>query len=208
VRARRLAEFLLPVCKACGSETGFAVANLAVQVLGGYGYVADFGVEQYVRDVRVSAIYEGSNGIQALDLVMRKVLRDGGDRFRQFASRIQLDLDHCQGRQDMVTVHAAVDAGLGVLKQATQYLLGCAGDGRNRDIEAAATDYLRLAGLIGGGWMWLRMAAADSGTGMQKTELARFYAQNIMSAVPSLMQNISAGAGVMDSIDEAMLVRW
>jgi alkylation response protein AidB-like acyl-CoA dehydrogenase len=210
VHARRLAEFLLPVCKACGSETGFEVANLAVQVFGGYGYVADSGVEQLARDVRVAAIYEGSNGIQALDLVMRKVLKDAGGRFELFATRIQRDLDRCKNRRELGLVHAAVAEGLEALAQSTQYLLDCYRDDRRRDIEAAATDYLRLAGVIGGGWMWLRMAAAagDSDAAMTRSSLARFYAQNVMSQVPSLMKNIYAGATVLDSIENDQLARW
>ncbi len=207
VHARRLAEFLLPVCKACGSETGFEVANLAIQVFGGYGYVTDSGVEQHVRDVRVAAIYEGSNGIQALDLVMRKVLKDGGGRFRLFATRIQRDLDRCKNRRDVAVVHAAVAGGLEALAQSTQYLLDCFGNDRRRDIEAAASDYLRLAGVIGGGWMCLRMAA-ETDAGMVKSGLAQFYAQNVMSEVPALMKNIYAGAEVLDSIDNDDLARW
>jgi alkylation response protein AidB-like acyl-CoA dehydrogenase len=205
--ARRLAEFLLPVCKACGSETGFEVANLAVQVFGGYGYVVDSGVEQHARDVRVTAIYEGSNGIQALDLVMRKLLKDGGNRLRLLATRIQRDLDRCKNRRDVTGVYLAVAGGLEALEQATQYLLDCFANDRRRDIEAAATDYLRLAGLVGGGWMWLRIAA-EPDAGKTRSALARFYAHNVMSEVPALMKNIYAGAEVLDSIANDDLARW
>ena len=91
--AALLAEFLLPVCKVYGSETGFDVANMAVQIFGGHGYIADDGVEQYVRDIRVAAIYEGSNGIQALDLVTRKLLKDSGYRYQLFTNRVKQDLE-------------------------------------------------------------------------------------------------------------------
>jgi len=208
VNARRLAEFLLPVCKACGSETGIEVANLAVQVFGGYGYVVDYGVEQHLRDVRVTAIYEGSNGIQAQDLVLRKVLRDAGGRYELFAARIERDLDRSHNRQDLAVVHSAVAEGLEMLGRSTRFLLDCARDERLRDVEAAASDYLHLAGLVGGGWMWLRMAAACTGADKSKQGLARFYAQNVMSQAPALVKNIYAGAEILDSIDTDHLLRW
>src|SRR6185295_13902351 len=92
-RAKGLAQWLLPICKAWGSDTGFDVANLAVQIFGGHGYIKDSGVEQYVRDVRIAGIYEGTNGIQAIDLLQRKLVGDGGARQREWLSMIRADLE-------------------------------------------------------------------------------------------------------------------
>ena len=92
-QARGVAQWLLPICKAWSSDTGFDVANLAIQVFGGHGYVKDSGIEQYVRDVRIAGIYEGTNGIQAIDLLQRKLIGDGGVRQREWLARIRADLE-------------------------------------------------------------------------------------------------------------------
>ena len=110
--AAALAEWLLPIGKACGADAGFEVANLAVQVFGGQGYVSDAGVEQYVRDIRVASIYEGTNGIQALDLVTRKLGRDSSKRFDAFASRVRADLKRLADSAELGQIHAAVRDGL------------------------------------------------------------------------------------------------
>lgn len=148
------AQILLPVCKACGAELGFEVANLAVQVFGGHGYVADNGVEQYVRDVRVTSIYEGTTGIQALDLLQRKVLADDGGRLKVLLDVVRADLAPGSGL-------LASETGLAVqlLLDRTQDLVALR-KSSPRDVEAAALAYLRMTGIVLGAWMWCRMIAA------------------------------------------------
>ena len=190
-----LAEFLLPVCKACGSETGFDVASMAVQVFGGHGYITESGVEQYVRDVRVAAIYEGTNGIQALDLVTRKLLRDQGTRFKLLTAAIAETLDTIEAEEQVTEVHAATQTGLAVLERTTRYILQMEQEGRRRDIEFIAKDYCLLTGLVAGAWMWLRMAHAtgeyDRDKLLNNISCARFYAGYLMPDMHTLAHRIN-----------------
>ena len=194
-QALRLAEFLLPVCKACGSDAGFEVANLAVQVFGGHGYVSESGVEQYVRDVRVAAIYEGTNGIQALDLVTRKLLRDQGERFQVLAAAIEATLGAVVVTDAIKDIYTATETGLAVLERASKYILQMEQQGRRRDIEFVAKDYCQLAGLVAGAWMWLRIAHAaanDDRNGLfNHGNCARFYAEYLMPETHALAHRIN-----------------
>ena len=194
-QALQLAEYLLPVCKACGSEAGFEVASLAVQVFGGHGYITESGVEQYVRDVRVAAIYEGTNGIQALDLVTRKLLRDQGARFRILAGKIESTLAESGAVDSIGEIHQATQTGLAVLERSTQFVLQLAGEGRQRDMEFIAKDYCQLTGLVAGAWMWLRIAHAgaddDRDDLFRHGNCARFYAEYLMPEMHALAHRIN-----------------
>ncbi len=201
--ALALAEWLLPVCKAFATDTGFEVANLAVQVLGGHGYISDEGVEQYVRDSRVASIYEGTNGIQALDLVARKLVKDSGNRYRLFTKRIRSDIDRYSGMEATKEINAALLDALKRLDSCTEKILAQSNDSW-RDNEAGATYYLHMTGMIACAWMWLRMAAAaedNSPLHRIKRALARFYAKHIMPEALSLEQKIHAGADSLDTLD-------
>ncbi len=204
-RALQLAEFLLPVCKACGSEAGFEVASLAVQVFGGHGYITESGVEQYVRDVRVAAIYEGANGIQALDLVSRKLLRDQGARFRILAGEIESTLAETGALGSIGEIHQATQTGLAVLERATQYVLQLAGEGRQRAIEFSASEYCRLTGLVAGAWMWLRIAHAGADANDDRDNLlnhgncARFYAEYLIPEMHTLAHRINISFTEMEA---------
>ncbi|MGO4715268.1 acyl-CoA dehydrogenase [Bradyrhizobium sp. 2TAF24] len=156
--ARALAEFLLPVCKVAGSEAGFDIANLAVQVFGGHGYVTDNGVEQYVRDVRVAAIFEGANGIQAIDLLTRKLVDHDGLRWQAFIRRVRADVGALAGRRRAPEFAIALNA-LEDLAVAMRSRLE-----RDRDLAlAGATPFLNMVAIIALGWMWLRLDAAGIG---------------------------------------------
>ncbi len=201
--AGTLADWLLPICKACATEAGSEVSNLCMQVHGGYGYVRETGVEQYVRDVRVGAIYEGTNGIQALDLVSRKLIRDGGQRLQLFIERIRSDLSRTVGCQDAASIHRALTTGLEGLERCAHYLLRPSLE--PRDSAAAATPFLKLAGLVGCGWMWLRMAAAANGDSVlhqNKRNTAAFFAQHLMPESDWLERQIFAGAKNLDAVPD------
>ena len=163
--ALAFSQWLLPICKAYASDTALEVANLAVQVFGGYGYITDSGVEQYVRDVRVAAIYEGTNGIQAIDLVTRKLAGDGGARLRQYIARMRADVERCSGQPAVAAIRAATDEGARLLEQVSERLLAREGGTTPADLEAGAVAYLRLAGVVGGAWIWLRIASESAGPG-------------------------------------------
>jgi alkylation response protein AidB-like acyl-CoA dehydrogenase len=202
-RALGLAEWLLPICKACSSEAGFEVANLGIQVHGGHGYVSDAGAEQYARDIRVAAIYEGTNGIQALDLVTRKLLRDDGRRYGLFIDRVRADLTRADGNADLRPIAAAVTDAVTRVDAGTALLLEKAADAP-RDVEAGATAYLRMLGLLAGGWMWLRMSAAATGEGplhRAKRASARYYADYLMPEILTLERQLAAGSAALDLPD-------
>ncbi len=146
--AQATADWWLPVCKTCAAETAFEVASDALQVAGGFGYTRDGGLEQHLRDARVMAVYEGTSGIQALDLVARKVRRDGGQRALKICT--EMVLDACE-------LNAAWLAPIAQqFERATQTVVAATEEAA----AAIAWDYLKLAGLAGSAWMWARMLAA------------------------------------------------
>jgi alkylation response protein AidB-like acyl-CoA dehydrogenase len=192
-RALGLAQWLLPICKAWGSDTGFEVANLAVQVFGGHGYVRDSGVEQYVRDVRIAGIYEGTNGIQAIDLVLRKLVADQGLRAREWLARMRADLDAATGPA-LAPLAARLAPAVDALAEVSESLLARAAE--PAALEGSAVAYLRLAGLVGGGWMWLRMAAAartDRPLHRMKHRLAAFYLECLLPEHAALARTAREG---------------
>ena len=194
-----LAEWLLPVCKATATDAGFDIANLCLQVHGGHGYISDHGVEQYVRDSRVMSIYEGTNGIQAIDLLTRQTAADERRRFRVFCRRVRGDLECYPGPKE---IHAALKESLGMLEDCTTRLCESLANHR-RDALAGATPYLALAGRVGMAWMWLRMAArSDPETPGQggKCKTAHFYAHHLMPACHSLTSQALAGAETLDAM--------
>jgi alkylation response protein AidB-like acyl-CoA dehydrogenase len=177
-RAAALVGWLLPICKASLSDNCVTVASLGIQIRGGHGYVRESGAEQFLRDARILPIYEGTNGIQAIDLVSRKLLRDRGAAFRRFAELVRADLERHSGKADTAGIHSAVEAGLAMLERVSERLLASGKDGQRKAI-AGASAYLDLAGRVCLGWMWLRMAAADSRAGhvvAEKRRLADFFA--------------------------------
>ncbi len=201
-KARAAAEWLLPVCKACCSEAGFEVANLAIQVLGGYGYLTDYGVEQYARDSRIMAIYEGTNGIQALDLVTRRLAKGGGAQYRLFAERIREDLSAAAPSP----IRQALESALVQLDHCSAVLVEHLAESP-RDAEAGAGAYLALVGLVGGGWMWLRMSEAASPRQASRRELANFYARYLMAEAGTLQKRALCGAALFDGLSVEELSR-
>jgi alkylation response protein AidB-like acyl-CoA dehydrogenase len=186
-----LAEWLLPIGKTIGSEMAIEVANLAIQVHGGHGYVRESGVEQIARDARILPIYEGTSGIQAIDTLTRKLARDDGRRYRVFADRIAADLRALAGRDDLAPIRDAVTAGLAVLENATRDI-AAALEAAPRDALAGASAYQRLAAIVAIAWMWLRAAAVDE-TG-DKRAAAAVFAERVMPTADALAAEARAGA--------------
>ena len=196
-----LAEWLLPVCKAGGSEAGFEVANLGVQIHGGYGYVADAGVEQYVRDSRVMSIYEGANGIQAIDLATRRLQRQQGRSLDLFIERIRRDLSADSGHGTEL-IQGALARELLRLRQCSDWMLSHWPD-NPRDALAGASAYLGLVVLVAGGWMWLRMARVNDPDQPRRLVLARFYAEYLMPDGAALATRATSGAATIDAVATA-----
>jgi len=173
--AHRL-EWLLPVCKASLSECAVEVADLGIQI---HGYVSDSGAEQFLRDARVLPIYEGTNGIHAINLVSRTLRRDGGRCYQRFICDIRDDLRSVQSRTDLTDIRATVEQGVSVLEVVSGRLSAYMADNEWAPLYAAKA-YLDLVGRVALGWMWLRMAAAAAELADEisrdKRKLASFFA--------------------------------
>lgn len=176
-----LAELLTPVVKAFFTDMGFECANMAVQCYGGHGYIRDNGVEQFVRDGRVNQIYEGANGVQAMDLVGRKLGHKGGAAAIALFNTVNNFLTENENNTELAEFVKPVRRGLDSLQGAT-FWLAQHGINNPNDAGAGAVDYLRLMGIVVTGWMWARIAK------FAKTKLAanppnkRFYEDKLVSA--------------------------
>ena len=187
-RADALVALLTPVVKAGFTDFGFESAVQAQQVFGGHGYIREWGMEQYVRDARIAQIYEGTNGVQAMDLVGRKLPLGGGAVAQGFFDMIAADLEG-----QATPVAAGTCEALQLLRDATAALHGADAD----RLGAAAVDYLRLFALVSMGWMWARMAAAaKDGTSAHsgKRAVADFFARRMLPQAKGLAAALSAGA--------------
>ena len=186
--ADALVALLTPVVKAAFTDFGFESAVAAQQVFGGHGYIREWGMEQFVRDARIAQIYEGTNGVQAMDLVGRKLPMAGGTVVERLFDQIEMDLQKCEG----VEMAERVRNALGLLRDATIALRGAGADAAG----AAAVDYLRLFALVCLGWMWTRMAAVatgDSPLHASKRALAEFFVLRLLPESEGLARAIGAG---------------
>jgi len=209
-----LVQLLTPVIKACLTDLGFEAANLGVQIYGGHGYIRDNGMEQLVRDSRIAQIYEGTNGIQALDLVGRKMSTHYGRLLRRLFHPLAQFLADTGSNLQLQEFIAPLAKAFDRLQRAT---LKIAERGlRNPDeAGAAAYDYLRLLGLVAQGYMWARMArlaldavdlnAPDAEFYRAKIATARFFTQRVMPQSSSLFAAIMAGGRVITEIEEQAL---
>ncbi len=190
-KADALVALLTPVVKAAFTDFGFESAVQAQQVFGGHGYIREWGAEQYVRDARIAQIYEGTNGVQAMDLVGRKLPMGGGSVVDGFFALVEGDLDAAGD----LTVAAKTREALGLLRDVTTALRGAGSD----EAGAAAVDYLRLFALVSFGWMWTRMAATEGDTPLHrsKRDLADYYALRVLPQAHGLAEQIAAGATVV-----------
>jgi alkylation response protein AidB-like acyl-CoA dehydrogenase len=206
-----LADLMTPVIKAFFTDMGFEAANLAMQCYGGHGYIRDNGVEQFVRDGRINQIYEGANGVQALDLVGRKLGRKGGAAPFALFAQIRNWLNENESG-DTAPFATPLQRGLDTLQQATMWLAQHGMQNPN-DAGAAASDYLRLMGIVVVGWMWARMAKLAqaqlaAGTGdtaryQAKLTCARYWMERMMPECAMLFERIQAGSGTIMAFDPA-----
>ncbi|MGE7155268.1 acyl-CoA dehydrogenase C-terminal domain-containing protein [Methylorubrum rhodesianum] len=212
-RAEDFAALMTPVVKALFTDLGFESASIGMQVYGGHGFIRDHGMEQYVRDARISMIYEGTNGIQALDLVGRKLPAHAGRYLRSFFHPVLAALDEGLEDDDLAPMAQPLAKAFGALQLATAHIAQ-KGLKDPEEAGAAATEYLRLFGLVALGYMWLRSAkvahaALKAGTDERafyegKLATARFYMERILPQVAGLLAAVKAGKGAMMALDEAM----
>ncbi len=212
--AQGLADLLTPVTKAWATDSGVEVASLCLQVFGGMGFVEETGAAQHLRDARIAPIYEGTNGIQALDLVGRKLGADGGAHWRALFAEIRQDLRDLPPKGDLATLKPYLDDALAALESATVWLTGNSGE-RLSDTAAGATPYLRLFGITVGGWLLTRQAVAaherlvrqegDPAFLKAKIATARFFAEQIVPQATALLGPVTRGAELLYAIPEEAL---
>ena len=212
--AEDLLGLLTPVIKGYLTDKGFEAAVLAQQVFGGHGYIREHGMEQFVRDARIAQIYEGTNGIQAMDLVGRKLPKDGGRAIRAFFGLVGGEIADAKASGDPAGVASALEPALADLQSATMWLAQHGMQDPN-NAGAGAYAYMELMGLVSLGWMWMKMAAVSSkaladGTGDKqfheaKLATARFYAQRELPRSSAHRREIEAGAETVMAIPEYAL---
>ncbi len=204
-----LLSLITPVIKGVLTDKGFKAAVEAQQVFGGHGYIREHGMEQFVRDARITQIYEGTNGIQAMDLVGRKLPREGGRAVRAFFALVGGDIGDAKAAGDPAGVAGALEPAVADLQAATMWLAQN-GVADPDNAGAAAYPYMDLMGLVALGWMWLKMAAAaqralDGGAEHRpfheaKLTTARFYALRELPLSTALRKKIEAGAETLMKI--------
>jgi hypothetical protein len=202
--AADLLALMTPVVKGFCTDVGFEITNLALQCHGGHGYIREFGMEQFVRDARITQIYEGTNGVQAMDLLGRKVPEAGGRLTARFFALVQADLANT-ALSDLAT---PVAESLALLQRTTMTILSRAQQ-NPEEIGAAAAEYLRFFGLVATGWMWVRIAkvAAEQGGAHNDARLAtaRFYVTRLLPQATALAAQIAAGAAPVMALEPAAL---
>jgi alkylation response protein AidB-like acyl-CoA dehydrogenase len=201
---------LTPVLKAFFTDNAWLATSHCMQVFGGHGYIAEWGMEQFVRDSRINMIYEGTNTIQSLDLLGRKVLSDNGKKLKAFGRRITEFIEEEGVREEMQEfVNPLADIGDKVTKLTTE--LGMKAFQNQDEVGAAAVDYLRVVGHLCFAYFFARMAKValakkDSGDPFYTAKLhtARFYFAKLLPETASLIRSARAGAAPLLAMDEAL----
>ena len=204
---------LTPVIKGVLTDSGFANAVLAQQIFGGHGYIAEHGMEQFVRDARIAQIYEGANGIQALDLVGRKLGKDGGRAIMSFFNEVQTYLKERANSDAMNVYLKPLGQSLAHLQQASMWFMQNA-MAKPDNAGAGSYDYMHLFGLVALGYMWCRIAEAvlaklpkANGSAARlnaKLVTARFFMERMLPETATRLARIEAGAGsTMELSDDA-----
>src|SRR5436190_1021677 len=178
LEAEDLVGLLTPVIKGYLTDKGFAAAVHAQQVLGGQGYIREHGIEQFVRDARIAQIYEGTNGVQAMDLVGRKLAKDGGRAVRTFFEQVGRDIAEAKAAGNPAGIAEPLEKALGHLQGATMWLAQN-GMADPDNAGAGAYAYMQLMGLVTLGWMWLKMASVSARLREQAGEDRAFHETKI-----------------------------
>ncbi len=209
-RADEIVGLLTPICKSFGTDLGNELTSLALQIHGGMGYIEETGVAQHVRDVRIAAIYEGTNGIQAADLVGRKLGVRGGASVREFlATMREVDGQLADAGEQFASMRAELKTQLDALEQATMWIFQNGMSDPNAAL-AGSSPYLRMWGLCTGAWLLARAALAGQATGdpeVAETQLvlARFFAEQILPQCSGLLPAVTAGARDLFALDASQL---
>ena len=188
------AELLTPIAKAYATDVGVEVASMAIQVHGGMGFIEETGAAQFYRDARIAPIYEGTNGIHALDLVGRKLLIEDGAPVRDLLAEIAAIVPALQAVEGLAEVAARLQDGVQAARQASAWLTERKA---TADALAGATPYLTLFSEVLGGFMLAKAALADPA----RAALARIYAARVLALAPGRLAAVTAGAGDLEAFD-------
>ena len=209
-KASDLVALLTPIIKSYGSERGFENISTAMQTMGGAGFTKDWPVEQYMRDERIAMIYEGTNHIQALDLVGRKLPMHGGRLMRVFAGEIGALIRECAGNEELAPYVAALKTESKRLNETTM-AMGGAAMADNEIIGAVASNYLNQFALVTLGFVWLKQLSrvveldADSSLRKGKFQTARYYFELILPEAEMYAKKVAVGKLPMTDIDIDLL---
>jgi acyl-CoA dehydrogenase len=209
---RRYVDLVMPVAKGWCTELGNDVCDDAIQVFGGMGFVEETGIAQFFRDARIITIYEGTTGIQANDLVGRKILREGGETLRELAADVRATAAALAADRALADIGAALGEGLAALESAADWLLA---NGRDKpgEVLAGAVPFLHLFGTVCGAWQLARVAQAAqrrlaAGDGdatylASLVELARFYMASVAPSAAALGMTVSSAGAVLERFPES-----
>jgi hypothetical protein len=207
-------DLLIPIVKGWCTEMGNEMAAIGVQVHGGMGFIEETGAAQYVRDARITTIYEGTTGIQANDLLGRKLGRDRGAAMNSLLADMSRELESLPGDDPVVgaTRKAALES-VGLLEGATGALLEMMGSPRPDRAMAVAVPYLKLCGYVVGGWLMARAAAiagkhkdgADRDFYSAKLRTVLFYAEQVLPVTIGLARIVTSGANSVVETDAALV---
>ncbi len=208
-KADDMVGLMTPIVKAASTDFGSEIANACLQVFGGHGYIREHGMEQMVRDVRITQIYEGTNAIQAMDLVGRKLGLDSGRLYNGWLSEVEATLKRVDGRNDMAEFSEPLKEAVARLKACTLWLFEDAKNDPNSR-NAAACDYLRLFALTVFAWMWTLMAETalvkkNGSDAFYETKLhvARYFMRRVLPQTAGLDAVVRAGSKPMMALAEA-----
>ena len=209
--ARNIESLMTPVIKAACTDNGTAITNMCLQVFGGHGYVTEWGMEQLIRDVRVTQIYEGTNAIQALDLVSRKLSLNDGELFTTFMEEVRKSIAVYADNNDL---RCFIDPFLSSLEQLEQVTVWLGVEKKNDPnlLGSIASDYLQLFSVVSFAWMWILMAAKSINTAsgedvfyLNKISLAKYFYDRILPSSGALITSIYSGSeSIMSSHIESL----
>ncbi|MBV8964500.1 MAG: acyl-CoA dehydrogenase C-terminal domain-containing protein [Hyphomicrobiales bacterium] len=202
---------MTPIVKGVLTDIGFENTVKAQQVFGGHGYIAEWGMEQFVRDARIAMLYEGANGIQAMDLVGRKLGKDGGRAAMAFFNEVTTFLKENASDESLTGLTKALETALGHLQQATMWFMQNA-VARPDHAGAGATDYMHMFGLVALAYMWVRIAKAaqaklkagadgEAARMKGKVETAKFFMQRMLPETAAQLARIVSGADSVMALD-------
>jgi hypothetical protein len=213
-RHQAFADLMIPVVKGWCTETSIEVASTGIQIHGGMGYVEETGAAQYWRDSRITTIYEGTTGIQANDLIGRKIAREKGITAQAVIAAMKATDDRLAGAPgpDFSAIRAALSEGVKALDEATGWIVAS----YSSDVKAAsagAVPFLKLFGIVAGGWQMARAAlaaqaklsagdASNDSFYQAKISTTRFYADHVLSQAPGLRHAVVSGAAGVLALDE------